>query len=116
MNRPTPDAQHSKQIDYLGSIDQWGDWRSFQALLSALDRVAKRHDATIAQIALKFTLDLPFMAGAIVGVRLGVEGDSANHAEENLRALEILLSDKDKDDIVLAIGFGHRIDDGLART
>jgi len=110
--RPVPDSDHSKQRDYLDSIDQWGDWEGFQKMLEALAVVARRHNATISQVALSYTLDLPYMLGAIIGMRLG----ESDHSDENIRALQLKLTDKDKDDMVLAIGNGRYMGDGLSRT
>lgn len=64
------------------------------------------------QVALRYIIDLPYMLGSIVGIRLG----ESDHTDENLRALNILLTEHDRDDIVLAVGQGRFIGDGLSRT
>ena len=40
---PVPDHDHSKQIDYLASIDAWAGWEDFQYLLQALWTIADAH-------------------------------------------------------------------------
>ena len=107
-----PDPDHRKQTDYLASINQWGDWEAFQKLLAALRKVADRHAASIAQVALRYTLDLPYVAGAIVGVRLG----NTDHRAENLAALGLRLSREDNVLIEQGMGAGRCLGDGLART
>ena len=77
---------------YKQMIDAWGGWNLFQQLLSALKAVADRHDATIANIAVRYILDRPAVAGVIVGARLGV----AEHIADNARVFDIQL---DADDL-----------------
>jgi hypothetical protein len=70
--RPTPDRDHTKQIDYLDSIEAWADWPTFQKLLGTLRAVGNAHGgAPITAVALAYLLQLERVAAAIVGVRLG---------------------------------------------
>ena len=116
---PTPDADHSKQIDYLNSIQAWGDWGRFQALLRTLRSVADAHGAEdercpIAVVALAYVLQLPYVLAAIVGVRLGgVMG--ADHRRDSLRALALQLAPEERAAIDAAVAEGVVLD-GLART
>ena len=80
---------------YKQMIDAWGGWDLFQQLLSALRGVADRHGATIANVAVRYVLDRPAVAGVIVGARLGV----AEHIEDNLRAFSIRLDAGDAEAI-----------------
>ena len=77
---------------YKQMIDAWGGWGLFQQLLSTLRAVADKHDATIANVAVRCILDRPAVAGVIVGARLGV----AEHIADNARVFDILL---DADDL-----------------
>ena len=77
---------------YKQMIDAWGGWGLFQQLLSALRVVADRHDAAIANVAVRYVLDRPAVAGVIVGARLGV----AEHIADNARVFGIQL---DADDL-----------------
>jgi aryl-alcohol dehydrogenase-like predicted oxidoreductase len=79
---PTASLQKYKQM-----IDAWGGWALFQELLTALKRVADRHAASIANIAVRHVLDQERVAGAIVGARLGL----AEHVAENARTFDIIL-------------------------
>jgi aryl-alcohol dehydrogenase-like predicted oxidoreductase len=83
---PTASLQKYKQM-----IDAWGGWALFQELLAALKRVADRHAASIANIAVRYVLDQERVAGAIVGARLGL----AEHIADNARTFDIILDDAD---------------------
>jgi aryl-alcohol dehydrogenase-like predicted oxidoreductase len=76
---------------YKQMIDAWGGWGLFQQLLSALRSVANKHDASIANVAVRYILDRPSVAGVIVGARLGV----AEHIGENARVFRIQLDSED---------------------
>ena len=72
---------------YKQMVDGWGGWELFQELLGALRSVADTHQVNIANVAVRYVLDRPAVAGAIVGVRLGVSenrADSARVFEFNL--------------------------------
>ena len=69
---------------YKQMVDAWGGWGLFQQLLSTLRTVADRHDATIANVAVRYVLDRPAVAGVIVGARLGV----AEHIAETARVFD----------------------------
>ena len=68
-------------------VDAWGGWELFQQLLRGLDAVAHKHKASIANVATRYILDQPMVAGVIIGARLGV----ADHRDDNLRALALTL-------------------------
>jgi aryl-alcohol dehydrogenase-like predicted oxidoreductase len=77
---------------YKRMIDAWGGWTLFQELLVALDEVARRHRATIANVAVRAVLDEPAVGAVIVGVRFG----EAEHVSENLRVLDLSLTAEDR--------------------
>jgi len=76
---------------YKRMIDAWGGWALFQDLLTVLRGIGDRHEASIASVAVRWVLDRPAVAGAIVGVRLGV----AEHRAESVRALALRLDAED---------------------
>ena len=57
---------------YMNMIDAWGGWQLFQELLVTLDEIAKKYDVQIANVATRFILDRPGVAGIIIGSRLGL--------------------------------------------
>ena len=76
---------------YKNMIDEWGGWSLFQELLLVLDSIAKKHKCSIANIATRFILDKPQVAGVIIGSRLGI----INHREDNTKPFDIKLDQKD---------------------
>lgn len=69
---------------YKKVIDGWGRWGLFQELLVVLDSVAQGHSCSIANVATRYILDRPAVAGVIVGCRLGVAG--AEHIKDSLHS------------------------------
>jgi aryl-alcohol dehydrogenase-like predicted oxidoreductase len=88
---PSSELDTASLKKYKRMIDTWGGWVLFQELLSTLDAIAKKHGASIANVATRYILDKPAVAGVIIGARLGI----ANHRDDNARAFNFLL---DKDD------------------
>jgi aryl-alcohol dehydrogenase-like predicted oxidoreductase len=76
---------------YKNMIDVWGGWQLFQELLQVLNSIARKHDCSIANIATRFILDKPQVAGVIIGARLGI----TNHREDNSRVFELKLDQED---------------------
>ena len=76
---------------YKQMVDAWGGWGLFQELLGGLKRIADKHRVSLANIAVRYLLDRPAVAGVIVGTRLGV----AEHRTDNARSLNVTLGDED---------------------
>jgi len=76
---------------YKNMIDAWGRWQLFQELLHVLNDIAKKHYCSIANVATKFIVDKPQVAGVIIGARLGI----INHREDNIKTFDIKLDQKD---------------------
>ena len=93
LRRPEPysELDTASLKKYKRMIDTWGGWELFQELLSTLDVIAKRHGVSIANVAARYILDKPAVAGVIIGARLGI----ANHRDDNARVFNFGL---DKDD------------------
>lgn len=87
---------------YKQMVDIWGGWELFQELLATLKRVAEKHAVSIANVAVRYVLDRPAVAGVIVGARLGV----AEHIAETARVFTLQLDADDHAQIeeVLARG------------
>lgn len=76
---------------YKNMVNIWGGWQLFQQLLSVLDDIAHKHRASIANIAVRYILEQPTVAGAIVGARLGI----SQHRQDNAKVFDFQL---DRDD------------------
>ncbi len=76
---------------YYNMIQEWGGWELFQELLDSLDTISKKHDCSIANVATKFILNRPAVAGVIIGARLGI----SEHIEDNSKAFDVKLDSDD---------------------
>ena len=76
-----------------------GGWGALQRLLEAAGSVARRHQCSIANVASRFILDQPGVAGVIVGARLG----EREHIDDTLRAFALKLTEADRAEIQVAI-------------
>ena len=81
MPEPGPAALNTASLrKYKQMIDAWGGWDLFQQLLQVLKGIAAKHDASIANVAMRYVLDRPAVAGVIVGARLGLSDNRADNA------------------------------------
>ena len=78
---------------YKHVVDAWGGWELFQELLITLKGIADRQRVSIADVAIRYILDRPAVAGVIVGVRLGV----ADHRDDNAKVFDLGLDPEDLD-------------------
>ena len=76
---------------YYSMILEWGGWKLFQELLNTLETISKKHDCSIANVATRFILDRPTVAGVIIGARLGI----SEHIEDNYKAFDVKLDSDD---------------------
>jgi aryl-alcohol dehydrogenase-like predicted oxidoreductase len=94
LNRPEPRGaalDTASLQKYKRMVDAWGDWSLLQQLLAALHDVAARHAVDIPAVAVRWVLDRPAVAGAILGRRLGV----SDHRADNARPFSFRLDDED---------------------
>lgn len=93
---PTRSELYTSSLQkYKNMIDVWGGWALFQELLTVLYDIAKKHHVSIANVAAKFVLDKPAVAGVIIGVRLGI----AEHKLDNARVFSLNLDKEDNEKI-----------------
>lgn len=79
------------QMKYKRFVDTVGGWTIFQELLDTLGQVAAKHQISIANIATKFILDQPHVAGVILGARLG----ESEHIQDNTNLLNVEFDQED---------------------
>ena len=77
---------------YKQMINAWGGWELFQELLACLKAIGDKHGASTANVASRYILDQPAVAGVIAGARLGI----THHREDNARVFDLAL---DADDV-----------------
>ncbi len=80
---------------YKQMVNAWGGWALFQELLRTLRAVADKHGASIADVAVRYILDRPAVAGVIVGARLGV----SDRRSDNARVFGLSLDEQDLESI-----------------
>ncbi len=76
---------------YKQMVDAWGGWELFQELLSTLHPIAEKHGTSIANVATRYVMDRPAVAGVIIGARLGV----SDHRADNARVFQFTLDTED---------------------
>lgn len=80
---------------YKNMIDRWGGWSLFQELLELLNQIAIKHQASIANVAVRHILDQSAVAGVIVGARLGL----SEHLQDNAKVFNLSLDEEDNQQI-----------------
>lgn len=93
LGRSEPEAMKTwSQMKYKRFLDIAGSWESYQELLAVLQSVARKHDASIANVASRYILDQPAVGGIIIGARLG----ESEHIDDNLALFDVSLSGADR--------------------
>lgn len=87
-------------VKYRLIIEEFGGWALFQELLRVLAEIARKHRVSLTNIATRWVLERPQVAGVLVGTR------SAAHLHDNLRVFELCLDREDRE----------RLDDVLQRA
>ena len=92
LGKPEPEGPFGNRslTKYKLIIDDFGGWPLFQQLLAAMAEIGRRHDIGIGEVALRWTLDRPGVAGCIVGAT------STRHLAANARVFDVSLTDDDR--------------------
>ena len=88
------------QMKYKRFIDAAGGWAKFQTVLSTVARVAARLGVSVANVACRYILDAPAVAGIIVGARLL----RSEHVDDNLALFDFTLDEDGRHSIASALG------------
>ncbi len=102
VGQPEPDWERTgtwSMMKYGRFLRVAGGWDALQRVLAAVGVVAARHAVSIANIATRYILEQPGVAGVIVGARLGERA----HVEDTLRLFSFSLSDEDRAEIGAAL-------------
>jgi len=108
LHQPEPainEALTWSQMKYKRYIDAAGGWDWYQTLLASLDKIAKKHQVSIATIASTYIKDLPTVGGVIVGARLGASA----HIDENKKILTLTLLETEREAIKNILAQGNKI-------
>lgn len=90
---PHEPLENRSLTKYKLIIDDFGGWGLFQELLSVLHEVAHRHGVSISNVASRYVLEKPQVAGIIIGAR------DAAHLEDNARLFSFKLTQSDNEAI-----------------
>ncbi|KQY12812.1 aldo/keto reductase [Rhizobium sp. Root482] len=106
LGQPEPEhpLENRSLTKYKLIIDDFGGWDLFQALLSALRKIADRHRVDIATVASAAMLTRPGVAAVIVGAR------NRDHLPSNLAIANIKLSDADHAEIEAVLSQANPLD------
>jgi len=99
LGRPEPKPETWSEMKYKRFIDTAGGWDALQNVLRALAQVARRHDVSMANVASRYVLEQPAVAGIIVGARPG----RSDHIEDNLRVFDFTLDAESQATLAAAI-------------
>ncbi len=101
LDAPAPPIDESltwSQMKYRRFIEQAGGWERFQGVLRAARRIADRYGVSIANVAGRYVLEQPAVAGVIVGARPG----ERSHLEDNLRLSDFSLDARSRAELAEA--------------
>lgn len=79
------------KMKYRRFIESAGGWDAFQGILRAASQIAEKHAVSIANVATRWVLEHPAVAGVIIGARLG----ERVHVDDNLKLFEFDLDAED---------------------
>lgn len=106
LGRPEPGGaalDTASLSKYRQMVNAWGGWEQFQELLALAQAIADKHGVGIANVAARYVLDQPAVAGVIVGARLGL----SQHREDNARVFDLTLDASDTAALTAAAGRGR---------
>ena len=87
------------KMKYQRFIETLGGWHVLQNVLEAVASVARKHAVSVANIATRWVLEQPAVAGVIVGARLG----ESEHRDDNVRVFSFALDGEDHAKIEAAL-------------
>ena len=94
LNQPEPGRNLLDTVSlrkYKNMIDAWGGWVLFQELLAVMKSIGDKHRVSIANVATRYILHKPAVAGVILGARLGL----SEHRADNTRVFNFDLDTED---------------------
>lgn len=102
LGQPEPDWERTgtwSQMKYGRFMRVAGGWDALQRVLGAAAEVASRHGVSIANVASRYVLEQPGVAGVIIGARLG----EREHIADTLRVFSFQLTDEDRETLRAAV-------------
>ena len=78
---PKDDLKTWSLMKYGRFMQAAGGWDALQRVIDVAATIAKKHNVSIANVACRYILDFPHVAGVIIGARLGEK----SHVDDNAR-------------------------------
>lgn len=92
LGRPEPrDIADWSGMKYKRFIEAIGGWGAYQTVLRAAAGIAARHGVSVSNVATRWVLENPAVAGVIIGARLG----EREHRADNLNLFRFALDAED---------------------
>ncbi|MCP4383921.1 MAG: aldo/keto reductase [Hyphomicrobiales bacterium] len=99
LGQPEPEQITDwSKMKYRRFIEAAGGWDVLQVILKAADRIARKHGASLTNVATRWVLEQACVAAVIIGARLG----EANHGDENAKLFTFSLDGEDLADLEAA--------------
>ncbi|MGP1397723.1 MAG: aldo/keto reductase [Inquilinaceae bacterium] len=93
LGQPAPETIADwSGMKYRRFIDAAGGWDAYQGVLAAAAGIARRHGVSIANVATRWVLEQPAVAGVIIGARPGV----SEHRQDNANLFSFGLDAEDR--------------------
>lgn len=89
MEDPGYHFENRSLIKYRLIIDEFGPWKLFQNLLQTLQSIGRKHGVSLSAVAIRYVLEKPQVAAAIVGARY------ARHLPKTMEAFTFTLDQED---------------------
>ena len=93
------------KMKYQRFIHAIGGWQALQTVLATAARIARKHGASLSNIASRWVLEQASVAAVIVGVRLG----ESDHRADNLKLFDFALDAQDHADLQAAFNSTRRL-------
>ncbi|WP_083590723.1 aldo/keto reductase [Aurantimonas sp. 22II-16-19i] len=106
LGQPEPKAIADwSRMKYKRFIDTAGGWNVLQTILAAAAEIGRRHGVSIANVASRWVLEQPAVAGVIIGARLG----ESEHRADNLKLFDFALDAEDRERLDAALAAARPI-------
>jgi aryl-alcohol dehydrogenase-like predicted oxidoreductase len=90
---PRQPYENRSLVKYHLIINEFGGWELYQQLLHTLERIARKYNASITNVATRYILERPGVGALIIGAR------NASHLRDNLRIFSFNLDEDDYQNI-----------------
>ena len=92
LGKPEPaEITDWSKMKYRRFIEAAGGWNAYQAVLAAAVGIARKHGVSATNVAARWVLHHPHVAGVIIGVRPGMN----DHREDNAKLFGLDLDQED---------------------